>query len=508
MRAGFASLFFLVQVYLSPSVVFATDSNAEFEMEVQERMTASQISSVRKKHGACNRYEITYWDHLASQYLSHGMESEAERTYYRLLRECVELKKIYHPDTLAVAGSLLGFYHNQLTPDKAENLNSTILSSSEKELGKDDLSLIPVLDHLSQYYENIGQQDKIEEMLQRALHIAEQSNRSTRLDIAQRQLLLANMYFSQKRAVEAESLYQKSTPIIFAEHSRFDEMVLGIRERMVNLFTAMEKWAEAEPHMNELVAYLAERTEETHPVYIRSLGHLAVIYANQGKYDAAKTTFTKAIMHAENGGEKTLELLETLQKSERELIEWMKSAVTKSPEQCTESQARLLYELTMQWNDLLESVISRVDKLSTKIEQDDQLARNLKRSNPEYNKLFVQYLGYQNETWGESTLTKTCLAELSEYEQDIERYLKDGQMLYESWGNVYAFCNEQGNEELAERASRFREHHYDASFNVAMLRQEKLDVLSEDCTDRKEWDDEFESFFSEDDEGEGAGDLP
>lgn len=106
----------LFHISLLPSHLFAID--VAFEMEVQERMFSAQVASVRENRGICSISEIPYWDNLAQEYMSHGLEKEAEDTYQRLIRTCIENKKIYHQNTIAAVRSLLRFYHFQSQPEK------------------------------------------------------------------------------------------------------------------------------------------------------------------------------------------------------------------------------------------------------------------------------------------------------------------------------------------------------------------------------------------------------
>lgn len=477
------------QIPFLPAALFATDSAVEFEMAVQRKMAAGQISSTREKHGVCSRYELPYWDQLVEQYLSHGMSKEAETTYYQLFNDCVEHKTINHSDTLAVAATLAGFYHNQSQPENAEKLNATLIESAEHKLGRDDLGLIPVLDHLNRYYVQTGEKDKSEAILKRALQISEKSNHSTRLDVAKRQLLLAEMYFSQERFAEAEPLFQTSTPVVFAEHARFDEAVIETRQRIIKLSFALGKWSEAETHMNELLVFIYQQYGENHPAFAEHLAYMAIIYANQGRLIDANSLIQRAIKATEAGGEENTNLIVKLQKYREGLLE-----LTIGPqEMCTKAQSELLYEKTIIWNDILDSVRAKAENLKTTIKEDDEYERKGSKDK----KQFLSYLGYQISQWGDSTLAKVCLAKLAGYDPEIERYKAQAQPLREQWGKLLELCSDQGNEELASQARSFRAHFNDALMNVDMLKDDLLKPLFEDCTNRKKLDDEIELMLEE-----------
>lgn len=507
------SLVFVGQLTLSAAMVALADSSVEFEMEVQERMFANQISAVREGAGeVCSRAEIPYWEQLASEYLSNELPQQAEAVYFRLLRTCIREKKINHPNTLEAADSLVRYYHSHSLPEKVDNLIAEILSASEQELGHDNILLVSVLDYLADVYRKIGNELKREEMLVRALRIAEKSSLGKPLDIPQSQLRLADMYFSQQKLSEAEPLYRKASLAIFAMQPRFDKSVLALREQLVKLYWLLEKWAEAEAHMNELIVYFHEVGGDSHPVFIRALGQMTVIYANQSKYSAAYATVDKAISLSAQGGEKTSELLVSLQQLRSQLDTWIADAI-KTGTQCSDQQRELRYVQSMQWNETLESVRSRAEKLLKRIEFDDLLAGKLKLDNPADKQLLlekllkeiaaddyfaskfrgdppmIQHLLYQERVWGDSTLAESCLSELAEYDKELERYLAVGQTLYTSWDTFHALCVEQGNQELAEIASTFRSHHYDADLNVSMLRSEVLGSLQSYCLERKRLDD-------------------
>ena len=482
-----------IQVQFLPTAILATDSAIEFEMEVQRKMAAAQISSAREKHGVCNRYELTYWDQLVEQYSSHGMYKEAETTYYQLFQDCVEYKTINHPDTLAVAATLVRFYHNQSQPENVEKFNATLIESAEHKLGRNDLGLIPILDHLSRYYIQTGEKDKSEAILKRTLQITEKSNHSTRLDVAKRQLLLAEMYFSQERFAEAEPLFQTATPVIFAEHARFDEAVIETRRRIIKSSFALGKWSEAETHMNELLVFISQQYGDSHPAFAEHLGYMAIIYANQGRLIDANSLLQRAIKATEAGGEESANLLVNLQKYREGLLE-----LTIGPlEKCTTAQSELLYEKTIIWNDILDSVRAKAENLKTTIEEDDEYADEYARKGSKDKKQFLSYLGYQSSQWGNSTLAKVCLAELAEYNPEIERYMAQAHSLREQWDKLLELCNDQGNEELASQARSFRAHFNDALMNVDMLKDDLLKPLFEDCTNRKKLDDEIELLLEE-----------
>ena len=258
----------VIGISQSASAQVEDKAGSDFALETEAVIASRQIQKARKTVGKpCSSQEGYYWKLLVDKYLAHGREKKAEELWFDLLRECAQQKSYLHPDTLQVAEAIVRFYGVQAQPHKVNSFLEELMLMGEQQAGNKEEKLLPLLDTCSGLYGAAGHIGKQEEVLRRGLAIVIDSNRASRLDVAQRKVHLADFLFEHERMPEAEELYLQNAPLLLEELAEenairkptpFGVDVIVPREELTKELVAEQSWPGQFLLDKEVIEYLRQ----------------------------------------------------------------------------------------------------------------------------------------------------------------------------------------------------------------------------------------------------------
>ncbi|WP_419175337.1 tetratricopeptide repeat protein [Desulfosediminicola sp.] len=493
----------LLFIGISQSAAAQAEDKAgiDFALETEAVLASRQIQQARMSAGKlCSSQEVYHWEMLVQKYLSYERGKEAEALWFDLLQECAQQSSYLHPDTLQVAEAIVRFYGAQAQPHKVNPFLEELMLMGEQQAGNREENLLPLLDTCSGLYGAAGDIGKQEEVLRRGLAIVIDSNRASRLDVAQRKVHLADFLFEHERMPEAEELYLQNAPLLLEELSEKSDKSADLRDRLAKIHISRNEWAAAEPHIQILNKYIHDKLGEESPVSIRYLGYLAFIYANQGKYADARQTLARAIPLAERLEGEDRTLLADLKEFQSQLDHELDYLITQKAVVCSEESVRLYQQKTQEWQEIFREISERVESLKRNVEKEEAYDQQIEearqaiyttepkpgetrreaqlRGRAHYNRVRLS----RPNLWGEAGFGRACLKELAAVDHDLNRYLNGAEELYQGWNEVVRNCSEEDNNELFEASMRYEAFVDDWFMEESMLRQNVLDPLYTSCT--------------------------
>ncbi|MGD1929783.1 MAG: tetratricopeptide repeat protein [Leptolyngbyaceae cyanobacterium] len=223
---------------------------------------------------------------LAQLYASTGNIGEAENLYLRALAIREQALGTDHPDVVDSLHTLAWLYESTLNNEAVENLHLRILAIRERTLGPNHRNVAESLRALALLNELMERPEEAEGLYLRALEIYEQAALD---DPAFTDTLgrLDSLYNSMGRYDEAEVFRQRASAIEEQNYQESRQIDAVERERPVDV----EEIAIAEQEL----ATFEQQLGPSHPDIVDSLGQLAWMYKETGRYGEAEILYRRAL---------------------------------------------------------------------------------------------------------------------------------------------------------------------------------------------------------------------
>lgn len=256
------------------------------------------LGMARKMYGAGAPGTAPAIDRIAAVYRAMGRFPEAQA----LLRQALEIVRKElgdnHYYTVSAMSNLAGIHKEMGQYGDAEQLylRAMAIQKALPETTIDDE--IGMLNNLAVLYMNIARYSDAEPLLVKALQLAEKAaevdwldkrmNISTdkrQLELANRMMNLASLYFKMKRYADAESLTIKALDIYKRILSEDHPEVARAKNNLGDLYSATGQYAKAERLLTEAVNNaLKVYGDKPHPVVADYYTSLALLYQRAGNY--------------------------------------------------------------------------------------------------------------------------------------------------------------------------------------------------------------------------------
>ncbi len=266
----------------------------EFDKARPLFLEAKEVFEVRLNDRTHRNYLICL-NNLATMYSKTGENDQAEQLYLEM-KEIFEvrLNNRAHPNYLSCLNNLAHLYSNLGDFEKAESFFREALIAREKTLGKDHPAYIESLGGLGVVYARLGNYAMAE-----SLFLEVKAAKAKALGTKHRQYAgslesLATLYSVTGKYDQSEQLYLEAISILKKTVGEEHPDYIRTRENLANLYVKKGSYAQGEPLLLEGLAWHEKTAGKNSPDYAIVLSDLAYLYVQKGDQGKAEKLYREA----------------------------------------------------------------------------------------------------------------------------------------------------------------------------------------------------------------------